>query len=77
MNPILGLLPQWAWIAILIALSFAFFMLSLRLVIQKAVEKAIERSLGAKLKQINDSIDELQHIRDDLKMLRQLGKLIT
>jgi len=77
MNPILGLLPQWAWIVILIALSFAFFMFSLGLVIQTAVEKAIERSLGAKLKQINDSIDELQHIRDDLKMLRQLGKLIT
>jgi hypothetical protein len=76
MNAIFGLLPEWAWIVILIALSFAFFMLSLAFVIQKAVEKAIEIALGAKLKQINDSINELQHIRDDLKMLRKLGNLV-
>ncbi|MGA2795225.1 MAG: hypothetical protein ABSE69_17190 [Roseiarcus sp.] len=76
MNPIFGLLPQWAWIVILIAVSFAFLMLSLGFVIQKAVEKAIEKALGAKLKEINGSINELQHIRDDLKMLRTLGKLV-
>lgn len=76
MNSIFGLLPERAWIVILIPLSFAFFMLSLGFVIQKAVEKAIEKALGTKLKQINDFIDELQHIRDDLKMLRKLGNLI-
>jgi len=76
MNPIFGLLPEWAWIVILIALSVAFLMLSLGLVIQKAVEKAIENALGAKLQQINDSVNELQHIRDDLKMLRKLSNLV-
>jgi len=71
MNPILELLPEWAWVVISIALLFALFMLSLRFVIETAIEKA----LGAKLKQINDSVNELQHIRDDLKMLRKLNKL--
>ena len=71
MNPIFELLPEWAWVAISIALLFACFMLSLRFVIETAIEKA----LGAKLKQINDSVDALQHIRDDLKMLRKLNKL--
>jgi hypothetical protein len=76
MNAIFGFLPEWAWIVSLIALSFACLMFSLGFVIQKAVEKAVEKSLGAKLKQINDSINELQHIRDDLKTLRKLGNLI-
>jgi hypothetical protein len=77
MNPIFGFLPEWGWIVSLIALSFACFMFSLGFVIQKAVEKAVEKSLGAKLKQINDSVNELQHIRDDLRTLRQLGNLIN
>jgi hypothetical protein len=77
MNPIFGLLPEWTWMVIVIALSFAFFMLSLGFVIQAAVEKAIEKTLSVKLQQINDSVNELQHIRDDLKMLRKLGNLIT
>ena len=71
MNTIFELLPEWAWVAISIALLFACFMASLRFVIEAAIEKA----LGDKLKQINDSVNELQHIRDDLKMLRKLNKL--
>ncbi|MGO9773378.1 MAG: hypothetical protein ACLPSW_28300 [Roseiarcus sp.] len=39
------------------------------------IETAIEKALGAKLKQINDSVNALQLIRDDLKMLRKLNKL--
>ena len=71
MNSVSELLPEWAWVLLLISLSFTFFMLSLGFVIKTAIEKA----LGGNLKQINDAINELQHIRDDLKMLRKLDKL--
>ena len=71
MNSVAELLPGWAWVLILIALSFLSFMFSLGFVIKTAIDKA----LVGKLKEINDAIIELQHIRDDLQMLKKLEKL--
>ena len=71
MNSVSELLPAWAWVLMLIALSFPFFMLSLGFVIKTSIEKALEGTL----QQIKDAIDELQPIRDDLKMLGKLDKL--
>ena len=71
MNSVSELLPAWALILMLIALSFPLFMFSLWFVIKTAIEKALD----GKLKQIKDAIDVLQPIRDDLKMLRKLDKL--
>jgi len=64
MNSVSELLPEWAWVLLLIALSFPFFMLILGFVIKTSIEKALGGTLS-----------ELQHIRDDLKMLRKLDKL--
>ncbi len=71
MNSVGELLPGWALITILIALSFLFFMFSLGFVIKIAIDKA----LAGKLKEINNAVIELQHIRDDLKILEKLNKL--
>ena len=71
MNSVAELLPGWAWVLILIALSFAFFMFSLGFVIKTAIDKA----LVGKLREINDAVIELQHIRDDLQILKKLEKL--
>ncbi len=71
MNSVAELLPGWAWVLILIALSFPFFMFSLGFVIKTA----IERALAGKLKEINDAVIELRHIRDDLQILKKLEKL--
>ena len=71
MNSVAELLPGWAWVIILIALSFPFFMFSLGFVIKIAIDKA----LAGKLKEINNAVIELQHIRDDLKILEKLNKL--
>jgi hypothetical protein len=48
-----------------------FFMFSLWFVIKTAIDKAI----SGKLKEINDAVIELHHIRDDLKILEKLNKL--
>jgi hypothetical protein len=71
MNSVNELLPGWALVTILVALSFLFFMFSLGFVIKTAIDKA----LAGKLKEINDAIIELKHIRDDLKILEKLNKL--
>ena len=71
MNSVAELLPRWAWVIILIALLFPFLMFSLGFVIKTAIDKA----LAGKLKEINDAVNELQHIRDDLKILEKLNKL--
>ena len=71
MNSVAELLPGWAWTIILIAFSFLFFMFSLGFVIKTAIDKA----LAGKLKDINIAVIELQHIRDDLKILEKLNKL--
>ena len=71
MNSVAELLPGWACIMILIAFSFLFFMFSLEFVIKTAIDKA----LAGKLKDINIAVIELQHIRDDLKILEKLNKL--
>ena len=71
MNSAAELLPGWAWVLILIALSFLCFMFSLGFVIKTAIDKA----LAGKLKEINDAVIELRHIRDDLQMLKKLEKL--
>jgi len=46
-------------------------MFSLGFVIKTAIDKA----LAGKLKEINDAVIQLQHIRDDLKILEKLNKL--
>ena len=71
MNSVAELLPRWAWVIILIALLFPFLMFSLGFVIKTAIDKA----LAGKLKEINDAVNELQHFRDDLKILEKLNKL--
>ena len=71
MNSVAELLHGWALVTILITLSFPFFMFSLGFVIKIAIDKA----LAGKLKEINNAVIELQHIRDDLKILEKLNKL--
>ncbi len=71
MNSVAELLPGWALIIILIAFSFLVFMFSLGFVIKTAIDKA----LAGKLKEITFAVIELQHIRDDLKILEKLNKL--
>src|SRR5208283_350168 len=71
MNSVAELLSWWALVTILIALSFPLFMFSLGFVIKTSIDKA----LAGKLKEIKEAVIELQHIRDDLKVLEQLNKL--